>query len=98
MSSENFMEIKSAFIPKAEKRGPVEKVKMVWFGLLKGGKTIRLWENKQRGGRGLEEIKRRWEGGGGGRKKLYRQQYSNEKSLGSILPHTAHQQHLIQNH
>lgn len=90
------MEIKSAFIPKAEKRGPVEKVKMVWFGLLKGGKTIRLWEKQTTGRSGIRGNKKKMEEGG--EKKLYRQQYSNEKSLGSILPHTALQQHLIQNH
>lgn len=84
-----------------ENRRPVEKVKMVWFGLLKGGKTIRLWEKQTTGRSGIRGNKKKMggrRGGGGGKKKLYRQQYSNEKSLGSILPHMAHQQHLIQNH
>lgn len=52
------MEIKSQFIRKAEKwrgggEGPVEKVKMVWFGLLKGSKTIRLWEKQTTGRSGI---------------------------------------------
>lgn len=66
------MEIKSAFIPKAEKGGSVEKVKMVWFGLLKGSKTIRLWEKQTTGRSGIRGNKKKMGGRrGGGRKKNF---------------------------
>lgn len=54
-----------------ENRRPVEKVKMVWFGLLKGGKTIRLWEKQTTGRSGIRGNKKKMggrRGGGGGKK------------------------------
>lgn len=63
------MEIKSPFIPKVEKggwdRGPEEKVKRVWFSLLKGGKTIRLWEKQTTGRSGIRGNKKKMGGGRG---------------------------------
>lgn len=43
-------------------RAPVEKVKVVWFGLLKGGKTIRLWEKQTTGRSGIRGNKKKMGG------------------------------------